>query len=404
MAEFKLRYRDAEGTNRTLEMSEQVLAHAANRNVSLRQYVNMMAAEDADKHGTSVDYRLGDAFEQAVLSAGLRPDAKRGEQPATYGALMGQTGGSVSTNFVAPDGTDTSRAAQLLFPQVILEAIASNLVEGVIDEGFMQKYNRMVGYTKNVAGALIQQPLINVRGPENADSQEIAQGAAPVEMLNISVSNTSYTIPTESIGLMVTEQALAATSLDFLGIIIARQGAGQRIRQAKKQLSQMINGDPNANIKPLIPERIGKFDPTITQAGQISKLGYLQWLRHRRFERTLDMGLISLPTAVALDDAIMKTVVRGPDAHAIQTPFSGVDLGIKFPEFLDLEDNILGGANRIVAIDSKHAIQRYINVSADYKAMQDFIMRRETGFRVDHGERAYRLFDEAWSVLDLLPA
>ena len=59
------------------------------------------------------------------------------------------------------------------------------------------------------------------------------------------------------------------------------------------------------------------------------------------------------------------------------------------------------GANIFVGLDPRYAIQRFVNVSASYDAIETYVMRRATSFRVDYGEMASRLYDEAWSVLSL---
>ena len=36
-----------------------------------------------------------------------------------------------------------------------------------------------------------------------------------------------------------------------------------------------------------------------------------------------------------------------------------------------------------------------------YDGIEEYVMRKATGFRVDFGEMATRLYDEAWSVLSM---
>lgn len=63
-------------------------------------------------------------------------------------------------------------------------------------------------------------------------------------------------------------------------------------------------------------------------------------------------------------------------------------------------DDVLG-ANRIVGLDTRFAIRRMVNVAASYDAIERYVMRRATSFRVDSGEMSHRMYDDAWSVMDL---
>lgn len=398
MAEFKLGFVMANREKGFVKVTEQGYQIAAQRKQTFRQYVNSLANAEAAAHHSSVDVSLGDAFNQAVVMSGLMPDVSLGEAQLTWEQMVNA---ELSTAGRAPDGNDTSVASTLLFPQLILEALAKN--KDVKDEGaFLPKYASMIGYDRTVTSSRADQPIIDYKGPEDADSQEIAQEAAPVDMLNIKVSDQSFRIPTRSIGLEVSQEAMAATTLDFVSLIINRQAQGQRIREAKRQLSTMINGNPNFGIKPLPVRKISEFDSSIKANGTITKKAYIKLLRDKRYDWNMSKGCLSLDTALALDDTFTGLIKQGPDAHTMRVPFAGIDLDITAPSFLDLDDDILGGPNRIVLIDPSYAIQRMTNISASYQAVQEFVMRRSHGFRVDHGEAAYRMYDDAWTVVDLL--
>ncbi|MNY70075.1 hypothetical protein D3C86_2081330 [compost metagenome] len=55
----------------------------------------------------------------------------------------------------------------------------------------------------------------------------------------------------------------------------------------------------------------------------------------------------------------------------------------------------------MVGLDPRYAVQRFVNISAAYDAIEKYVMRKATGLRVDYGEMATRLYDEAWSVVSL---
>ena len=77
-----------------------------------------------------------------------------------------------------------------------------------------------------------------------------------------------------------------------------------------------------------------------------------------------------------------------------------VELGMTEPTLTPFDDEVFG-AGILVGLDPRYAIQRFVNVSAAYNGIEEFVMRKATGFRVDYGEMSTRLYDEAWSVLSL---
>ena len=394
MAVTTLSFLAADGQMCSIEAGHQLYAEAAKKGISPRHLINRKAEEAAVDHG-GVARKHGDAFTQAVVDSGLVSDALLGEQSLTFGQLMSAEFNSSTTR--APSGDDTTTAAQVLYPQVILEAIIKNA--NVNDEGFLAKYGKLFADTQNVTSARIDQPIINMKSSEDAPSGRTAQLAAPPTMMEITIGETSYRIPTEGIGIMVSKEAMEATTLDLMSLAINRQAIGQRIRMAKSQLNSIINGDADRGQFPLKVRKFSEFDSS--NGGKFTKRGWLKMLRENRYEYTRTMGLLSFDTAVDMDDVLTDTIKVGPDAHKIQAPFNSINLEVPNPSFIDLDDDIMGSAHRIALFDPSAAMRRIVNVSAEYEGIEDFIMRKATGFRADHGEIATRLFDDAFLIVDL---
>ena len=79
------------------------------------------------------------------------------------------------------------------------------------------------------------------------------------------------------------------------------------------------------------------------------------------------------------------------------------NLGLTAPKIL-LVDTALIGANTIVGLDSRYAIRRIVNVNAAYSAIENYVMRRATSFRVDYGEISHKLMADAWKKMVLTQA
>ena len=56
-------------------------------------------------------------------------------------------------------------------------------------------------------------------------------------------------------------------------------------------------------------------------------------------------------------------------------------------------------ANTVLGFDAGYGYHVVNSTVLNYSAAEAYAMRRSTKYRVDTGMIAYRLFDEAWSVL-----
>jgi hypothetical protein len=285
----------------------------------------------------------------------------------------------------------------MLFPQVILETMRDYLIEDQSD--FLDGYNRMVALTENVASSRVDQPTINTRANENVDSEQIAQLAEPASLVTITVGDTTHRIPTDSIGLMVSDDALEATSLDLVNLAMSAHARGKRIRMVENNIRNMVLGDKDIGMAALPVVTAASFDPSITAAGKISRKAWIKWLRSEYQKRSLNGVMMSLDTAIELDETLVA-LNHTTDTRQTAVGFGISNLNIAPPRVLIVDEAVVG-AGRIVGLDTRYAIRRMVNVSASYEAIENFVLRKAKAFRVDHGEMSRRLYDEAWSVLDL---
>ncbi|MGW8181810.1 MAG: hypothetical protein ACWGQW_24030, partial [bacterium] len=108
--------------------------------------------------------------------------------------------------------------------------------------------------------------------------------------------------------------------------------------------------------------------------------------------------------AMAIESRTGKPVITSDDPNSprIDTLFN-----IAFPNLIkNVQMFIVPAdwgwpANTIMGIQSDSAIHKYVNSSAQYSAMEEFVLRRGKGLRFDFGNAYYRMFDEAFAVLSL---
>lgn len=383
---FQLKYAGNDGKQKQFECGVEIYKEASDRGQTLRQYLRSRV--------TDYDHSKGDVIDQMMTTAMLNDGARDFGSALTMAELAGMTDG-----FRRPDGTDNSLGARLLYPQMILETLNANLLR---EDGsdILSIWPRLVALTRNVNGTKADQPIIDTSGPEKSRSQRIAQLAEPVTMISITTGDKSFRIPTYSIGLTISDDAMAATTIDLVRLVMEAQARGNRIADINETLRDLVEGNIDRGIKPLPVTKIGEYDPTgITRNGQITKRAYIKWLHAKQKKANISTVLTDIDTAIDVDEGLLP-IVSGPDGSKIQAPWGGLNLGLTQPEVIPFDKEVFG-AGKLIGMDPRYAIQRFVNVSASYEAIQEYVMRKATSFRVDYGEMSTRLYDEAWDVVSL---
>lgn len=399
MQKFALQYVGRDGKTKWAEVDVTMYKKAAEKGLTIRQYVADMLEANA-KEADRPNYDYGHPMDQAYATSGLVTDKRLGAKPMTLADIASGTL-AAGTSLRAPDGNDTSLASRLLFPQLLLETMEAELRDDGSD--IIAKYNELVSVQRNIAGTRVDQPLVNTQkqgeGPDGSRSRRQAQMAEPATMVNITVGERSYRIPTFAIGLTISDEALEATTIDLVRVIMETQARGERIAMIEEQLHDMIFGNVDRNMTALPVKKISAYDSSINENGKITKRAYIKWLRENYRIRNISHVLTDLDTVLDIDEQLMPKMT-GQDSSKIATPFAGFDTGITLPKIVDFDTEVFG-ANTLVGVDRRNAIQRFVNITADYSAIEEYVMRKATSFRVDFGEMSTRLYDEAWSVVQL---
>lgn len=387
---FELKYIANEGgkqVQKTLDAGVELYKQAAEAGMDLRQFLRHKCSD--------FDVTAGDPIDQMMTNAGMHDGEHRNGPALTMAQMAGMT---TAEGFRRPDGTDGSLGARLLYPQLILETMNANALR---DDGsdILAIWERSIALTRNLNGQKADQPIIDTSAPEGSRSGRMTQMAEPETMVSITTGERSFRIPTNSIGLLISHEAMAATTIDLVRIVMEAQARGDKIRRVGEQLRSMVFGDLDLNMAALPQSKVTKYDASITENGKITKRAYIKWLHEKHKTANISQVFTSLDTALDVDEGLAPTHV-GIDNSKILTPWGGTNLGITQPTVTPFDEDVFG-AGILVGFDPRYAIQRFVNISAAYDAIEDYVMRKATGFRVDYGEMATRMYDEAWSVLSL---
>ena len=406
------KFYDAEGKLQDVEIPPTVYKSASDANLSVPAYINRMYATDEAKYGT--------AFQQMLTSTGLIvPDQK---VAANYGlraptmdlVLEGKASfmaGPANTEQFgnAAPSTGTSRT---LFPAALIAYMETALVKDYSMD--RAQFDKMVGIDFAVDKDRFEQPQINMKGrftdgtmsPNTTLSGRRAQLAGPDAMLQFTTSDKTRKIPSYALGMEFSKEALRATTLDLVGMSVARQMMVERDSWVNSYLSDFYAGDSDNNVGSLASLSLTVNSSTLDSASTttLTQKAWLKWLFRNRKYRVIDWVVCDLATYLKIEartgrpslTAIDMTLPRiDPQARVVNSVIGDVKVFI-------VDDAADGGplpADTILGLDSRYAIARVRNTSADVTAAENYALRQAEAFMVQFSEMCYRLHDDAFDTL-----
>lgn len=389
---------DATGASQQVEPKLEWYKAASDNGLNLEQWVNRNYPTNAEKYGS--------AYHQVLASEGIvfRPNHALGIH-STKMADMANGRTEMQAGVVIKGADFSSAALRTLFPSAILTAIEDKLTYNY--QMNVNAFERLVAIKDSIQGDKFERPVINYDN-SNVRSKAIAQLAEPTAMISITTSSISRTIETTSIGMLISDQALKATTLDLVSLAMSRQIIIEKNDRANQYLLAMLNGDPD-NGDPSSLAALGysykanSFDATIVAAGVLSHTAWMKFLYKDSKLRTIDWVVTDIAGALAIENRSGKPVVVGdnPNSPRIDSILVVGNPTWKSTVNVFITDDPLWPANTIMGLDSTQAIHMVSNVSASYSAVEEFVLRRAKAFRVDAGDAAFRLYPRAFAVLSL---
>lgn len=396
MAQIK----DRAGLAQEVDISFDLVTEAYKKGLKVPQLMFQKYDTDVEKYGTP--------FEQVLASNNmyLRPDKLSGIKPPSMKDVLDgtvQIGLANVGPIVRPDGNAAqSLTGRILFATVVEAMIESELMDdNTTYEGI---FNSMAATTTTVDSPRVDQPIINLTEPRKERSMPISQITEPKQMVTITLSEKSFRLPTFSIGLEISAEAQQATTLDLVGISLREQGIGERAAVVDEAMVKMVTGDVDLGMTAIGAELITAYDPSIAAAGTFTQKAWLKWLRKDWKKLSIDWIITDIDTYLALEKRTGRPIITEDDGSGrLNTMTRTANPGLPDSVNVFLVEPTLFGANTVIGIDSSKAFRKVVNVSADYQAMEEFVLRKSTAFRIDHSFGYFRLFDQAWKRLTVSP-
>lgn len=296
---------------------------------------------------------------------------------------------------------DAGITGRLVTSAYLMDTIENNLRSS--DYGMGSLFVQKAAINESINSSRFERPVINFAGPEGSKAQSVAQLSEPNSMVLLTASDKSFKIANKSIGIEFSDDVAKNTSLAVVSLSMQRQAETQATAQIEQSYLGFLQGDADLSMAALSAVTAASFDPTIVAAGNLTQKAWMSWLFANSRARKVDTVYCDLASALAIQNRAGRPNVNGdnPTSKRIDTLESVIN-----PTWADNVDVIViqdpsFPANTIVGFDSKYGYHNVISTSMAYNATEQLVMRRSTKMRVDYGSIAYRLFDDAWTVLTL---
>ena len=316
---------------------------------------------------------------------------------SVYATQMGLTG---------PTTADGSITGRLVTQAYLFDAMEATLRSN--DYGILGIFNSRAAAVDSIAATKFDRPLLNLKRAEGPRSRAIAQLSEPARMLTLTVSDSSYRIPASSLGIEYSDQFAAAVSLPILTLSMNRQAEEEALERVEDFLLSFVNGDTDIGMTPLsavagaVKNAKNDFDATLT-AGNLSQKAWVSWLFAGSRYRQIDTIITDMAGALAIENRSGRPTVQGDNATSKRIDVGMDVLNPTWPNEVKviISQDPSFPANTVVGFDSRYGYHVVNSTVLAYEGMEQFAVRRSTRIRVDSGSIAYRLFDQAWSVLTL---
>lgn len=392
--EFKLNLR-VDGQLTEVPFSLEDYQKAQDKQMSLSQYINRKYRTD-EKDGT--------AFEQCMAATGLvmAEDNHFGIRPPSLEDVFSGKA-MLNSAIVSPDGADRfSPAGRYFFPAVLIDVLESQLRDN--RDSYSAAFMDMVAFTRSITSPRYDQVIIDYTAPREKRSQPISQLAEPVKLLSITTSSVSRAIPTWAIGMEISDEAARAATLDQVAIALREHGAEERARRLNSDFIAIVNGDVDAGEAGLMSGafQADSLDASITSAGVLTQKAWVKFLMQKWMRRQITHVVCNIDTYLAIEGRTgrpVKSDEPAVDERLNTIPNIALSMIPNNVKVFPMENF---AANTIVGLDASKAMRRIVHVSAEYSAVEQYVMRRSRAVRIDTSERIESAgYRDAFEVMTL---
>ncbi len=399
-------YLDSQGRRHDVPATVDLYAEASAKGLSVAQLMNTKF-NDAD---ATPDLKLGTVFQQACASEGLvlvgsNPFGRRSPMLADIfdGKASYQAANTAGRS--TPFGTES----RVLFPAAIIEMIEDSIQpDRETDDSI---FRSMVKLNQSIGTDTFMQPVISYAnaggansGTNGARAQRMTQlGGVPM-MLKLTTSDRFKTLPTYGIGIEMSAQALKSTTLDMMVLTVNRYTQIEKDARVYQYLSNVFAGDLDHNTGAVSAVTTATLDSTAA-SGTVTHKSWIKFLARNRKKRKITHCIGDIDTYLKVEGRTGR-----PGSNAYDPTLTRIDVNAKAANVSFGNDVVWfivdaaadGGpcpSNTVWALDREQALTMVQNTSADFKATEQFVLRRSEAMVWTWGEECLRL----WGDSELTP-
>lgn len=401
-------YIDATGRKHEVPVTLDLYKEAKDAGLTLAQLINTKFAVA----GAEPDLKLGNVFQQVSASEGLvlvgnkNPFGQR--SPYLQDIFDGKSGYNAAVepvNRANPYGTQ----ARTLFPMAVLEMIEDSMQPDRTTDDAL--FRSMVKVNQSINSDSYMQPVISYKGANRggdggvntAQAQRITEMANTPMMLMLGTSEKFRTLPTYGIGIEVSEKAMAATTLDMMVLTVNRYTQIEKDARVYSYISEIFLGDLDHNSGAVPAVTSTSLDAAST-GGVLTHKAWVKFLALKRKTRKLTHIICDIDTYLKIEGRSGRpgsnnydpTLVRvDPQARPMNASSNGFANDVVY---MIVDSAAEGGpvpAGEAWALDKENAMMMVRNTSADFKATEDFVLRRTSAMVWHWGEVCLRLWGDA---------
>ena len=268
---------DKTGGQQQVTLSADIFRAAHDSNLTVRQYIN-------NKYPTCSDT---ETFKQMCSSEQLffkKSDAY-GVNSTPLRVVLDPPADREAANTTRENPVQS----RILFPPALMSMVEDTLA--VDRMSATNAFDQLVAITTTVASARTEQPAISYSGkdgPQDKRAQQISQLSEPANTMLITASEVTRTIPTFSVGLSISDEAMKYATIDMVALTLARQKEVEMFALAGEAVMAMLNGDSDTGQSALPVVNADTFDTTIAADGVLTDLAWLKWLYSSMLTRRID--------------------------------------------------------------------------------------------------------------------
>ena len=215
--------------------------------------------------------------------------------------------------------------------------------------------------------------------------------------MTITTSDKQHHIPSTSIGMEISDEAARNVAIDVADIALRFHLRCSGMRRLEANIAALVQGDTDTGEAAVSLVNASTYDANVNGTSVMTQLAWLKFHATNQRIASFNTAFCDVETLDAIDSRVNKPTIDTAELiNQMNVGFNVLNLTLRSMNVIVLPDGVIP-ANSFVAFDPSYALQKFINVSASYRAVEEFVMRRGSGLRFDIGETIVKMQPKAFT-------